>query len=133
MTPTEWDEIVSWIEARWTKGWHAEQAVAFFYDLNDFDASDVWTGLHDYYNQGEAFPPTGSQLKARALDARRQSAIQDRYDTVALPEPVTDNTGWIARLYPGETVTAVEHIRRVHRQRGPCGSRFCDIHQQEDA
>ena len=131
MTGDEWGELAAWIDTRWPNQWHAEQAVAYYHDLDEFDASDVWAGLYHLYNQGLRFAPNGSQLKAATISERRQAALEDRYDSVALPEPVETETGRIGRLYPGETVDASEHIRRVHESKGPCGSRFCDIHTDQ--
>ena len=131
MNNTEWTEIVAWIEARYPKAWKAEQVIAFYEDLEQFDASDVWTGVYGFYSEGSAFPPTGAQLASRARESRRDAAVEDRYDRPALPEPVTMPVdSWLTKWYPGETVTWGEHIRRVHKTRR-CESRFCDIHSQE--
>ena len=132
MTPTEWAEIVAWVEARYPKAWAAEQNVAYFEDLEQFDASDVWTGILGFYETGSAFPPTGSQLVSRARESRRESAVEDRYDRPALPEPVVMPVdSWLTKWYPEETVTWTEHIRRVHADGYPCQSRLCDIHNEE--
>ena len=131
MNNTEWTEIVAWVEARYPKAWAAEQNVAYFDDLNGFDISDVWSALFTLYDRGSDFAPTGSKLKAAAMDERRASALRDRYDTVALPEPVTRPIGsWLEKWYPDETVTWTEHIRRVHADGYPCQSRLCDIHNE---
>jgi len=132
MTNEEFDEIVEWVTSRFAKGWNAEQVVAYFEDLGRFDASDVWTGLFGYYEEGTAFPPTGSQLVSRARQSRRAAAVEDRYDRPALPEPVTMPVdSWLTKWYPEETVTWTEHIRRVHADGYPCQSRLCDIHNEE--
>jgi len=132
MTNEEWTEIVAWVEARYPKAWAAEQNVAYFEDLEQFDASDVWTGLFGYYEEGTAFPPTGSQLVSRARTSRRQAAVEDRYDQPALPEPVLKPvSSWLTKWYPEETVTWTEHIRRVHADGYPCQSRLCDIHNED--
>ena len=131
MTPIEWAEIVAWVEARYPKAWAAEQNVAYFEDLEQFDASDVWTGILGFYETGSAFPPTGSQLVSRARESRRESAVEDRYDRPALPEPVVMPVdSWLTKWYPEETVTWGEHIRRVHATKR-CESKFCDIHSQQ--
>ena len=134
MTNEEWTEIVAWVEARYPKAWAAEQNVAYYDDLHGFDISDVWSALLTVYDRGSDFAPTGSKLKAAAIVERRASALRDRYDSVALPEPTPDELpadGWIARRYPGEQVDGTEHVRRWHTEKGPCGSKFCDIHSQQ--
>ena len=132
MTNEEWTEIVAWVEARYPKAWAAEQNVAYYEDLNAFDASDVWTGLLNYYEEGTAFPPTGSQLVSRARQSRKAAAVEDRYDRPPLPEPVTMPVdSWLTKWYPEETVSWTEHIRRVHADGYPCESRLCDIHSQQ--
>ena len=134
MKPSEWDEVVDWVDNRWPNSWRPEQALAYLDDIKDYDASDVWGGLFAYYNTGQAFPPTGSQLVARARDERRATAIQDRYDQPALPEPVEVKPveSWLNKWYPTEDVSWTEHVRRNHRRRDQsCTNRFCDVHQKD--
>lgn len=134
MNNAEWDKVVEWVNARYQKGWKSEHDVAYFDDLHDFDISDVWSALFTIYDKGSDFAPTGSRLKAAAIEERRASALRDRYDTVSLPEPVTRPIGsWLEKWYPEETVSWTEHIRRVHKTKGPCGSRMCDIHAADYA
>lgn len=129
MTPDEWQAIVEWIDQRFTKGWHPEQAVAYYEDLERFDASDVWSALYYLYDQGRDFPPTGSKLRARTLTELQMAAERDRYDHVALPEPAVPGDGFFATLYPGERVSGMEHIRRWHAKHQPnCTNPACDIH-----
>ena len=119
---------MEWVNARFTKPWRAEQAVAYLDDLAEFDTTDVWSALYHLYSQGIEFAPTGSKLKARALTERRQSALEDRYDNPALPVPVRES-GWLVND-DGERETGLEHIRRVHAAKGPCGNPRCDIHKE---
>ena len=132
MTPTEWDEIVDWIDQRWPNSWRPEQALAYLEDVSEFDASDVWGGVYAYYGKGVAFPPNGSQLVAAAREERRQAAVADRYDQPALPEPVEKVVeSYLNKWYPNDKVTWTEHVRRNHRKRHQdCTNRFCDVHQQ---
>ena len=131
MNPEEWDKVVDWVNARFPKGWGPEQDVAYYEDLEEFDASDVWSAVFTLYDRGTEFAPKGSTIRAAAIDERRASALRERYDNPGLPEPVEkeqDVPGWFGHLYPGETVDGAEHVRRWHRKLGPCGSRYCDIH-----
>ena len=130
MTPEEWVEIVDWVQQRWPNGWHDEQDVAYYDDLKRFDASDVWVAVFAIYSKGLAFPPNGSMIMAKVLDKTKDRAEQARYDTPALPAAVGGLPvgGWLDKWYPGERVSWSEHIVRVHASKGPCGSRFCDMH-----
>ena len=134
MTPSEWVEIVEWVDARWPNQWKPEQDVAYYHDLKDFDASDVWTGLIDEYNRGIDFAPKGSRLVAGAIKSRKQTALDDRYDTVALPVPVVEEPrtyeSHLDKWYPDEQVSWSEHVRRLHAKGRPCNSRLCDIHNE---
>ena len=131
MTPNEWVEIVEWVDARWPNQWKPEQDVAYYHDVKDFDATDVWSALFAENQRGIDFAPKGSRLVAGANESRRAAAIADRYDTVALPEPVRKPIGsWLEKWYPNEQVSWTEHIRRVHAKGKPCKSRLCDIHNQ---
>ncbi len=78
MTREQWLEIVDWVTDRFpNKPWVAEQGLAYYEDLKGYDATDVWTALHAFYEQGQAFAPNGSQLLARTQEASRQSARDD--------------------------------------------------------
>lgn len=133
MTEPEFNEVVDWIEARWPDQWRQEQIVAYYEDLQAFDASDVWSAVYRWSNEGNDFAPKGSRLVVWSNEERRQTALDSRYDNPALPEPakLQVREGSIADLYPGEVVSGYEHIRRVHTKHGPCGSRYCDIHAEE--
>ena len=49
LTPEQWQELVEWVAARFIhKPWTAEQALAYFYDLEEFDATDVWAALFSF-------------------------------------------------------------------------------------
>ena len=133
MNADQWEEIVEWVEERFPDTqWLPEQVTVYYQDLKDFDVSDVWSGLFTLYDKGRDFAPNGSQLKAAAGDERKASALRDRYDNPALPEPVTEVRkpvgSWLEKWYPDETVSWTEHIRRVHAKGKPCKSRLCDIH-----
>ena len=134
MTVEEWDEIVKWVDDRWPNQWHPEQQVAYYDDLAAFDASDVWTALFAENQKGIDFAPKGSRLIAGANESCRQTALNDRYDSVALPVPVEEPRTYESHLdkwYPGETVSWTEHIRRLHADGYPCQSHLCDIHDKK--
>lgn len=131
MTGDEWQEVVEWIADRFPDSqWHAEQAVAYFFDVEDFDASDVWSGVFKLYEQGLRFAPNGSQLLAASRDERRDAAMRDRYR--GLPEGKRDDTvswsDYTVKTF-GEELSADDVIRRLHRERfQDCKSPTCDIH-----
>ena len=89
MTPAEWQEIVVETDKRWPGQWTPSQAVAFFGDLREFDAVDVWSAWHALNDSGREFPPNGSLLRSRSIDERRTSAKRELWDNPkpALPEP----------------------------------------------
>lgn len=130
MTPEEWIEIVAWIGERFPDtGWKAEQQVAYFDDLAAFDAQDVWVGILGYYEKGERFAPTGSQLVSRARDERRRSAQEDIYR--ALPEEAGEPTTWnqYTQRRFGEELTPMQVIQKLHADQ-PCTNEDCEIHYE---
>jgi len=134
-TTKEWQEIMEWIGARFPeKPWTAEQAVAYFHDLEDFDASDVWTGLLAFYEEGQRFAPNGSQLLHAARKERRRGAIDDLYRTSdrALPEPKEPVPEWeeITRKRFDEVLTPTEYVARIHADSSRCRNSNCDIHNE---
>jgi len=133
MDAAEWAEMVEWVEARFPdSAWHPEQAVAYFYDLQDRDASDVWAGLFHIYEQGSSFAPTGSQLLAATIEQVKLQARQDVYR--ALPESRGRSVTWeeYTKLRFGESLTAWEVIRRVHGEQTDCTNPACDIHDNKE-
>ena len=132
MIPSEWIEIVDWIGKRFPDHpWAAEQALAFYDDLAEFDASDVWSGLYSLYEEGQRFAPNGSQLLKAARSERRREA---RPDQNALPETTEDRVSDVWRKVSetkfGEVVSFQEAIERIHAER-PCKTRTCPIHYPE--
>lgn len=136
MTTTEqWSELVEWIGARFPdKPWAAEQAVAYFYDLEDYDASDVWSGLFALYDAGQRFAPNGSQLVAAARAERRRTAIDDLYrkSDRALPADAEDSKpvewGDYSQRRFGEVLTPTQVVARIHAESTKCKNTDCDIH-----
>lgn len=133
-TTDQWSELVEWIGVRFPdKPWAAEQAVAFFYDLEGYDASDVWAGLFSLYDAGQRFAPNGSQLVAAARVEQRRTAIDDLYrkSDRALPadveaaEPV--EWGDYSQRRFGEVLTPTQVVARIHLERAPCNTTTCDI------
>ena len=138
MKSEEWSEIVEWIADRFPESqWHAEQAVAYFFDIEEFDASDVWGGVFKLYEQGLKFAPNGSQLLAAVRDERREAAMRDRYR--GLPEDTQqrdEQSTWeeFTQNRFGEQLTPNAVIRRLHAERFPdCTNPLCDIHATEGA
>jgi len=133
MTGAEWQEVCEWIADRFPESqWHAEQAVAYFFDVEKFDASDVWGAVLALYEKGLRFPPTGSQLVAGSYEQRREAAMRDRYR--GLPDTPVEQIGWeeYTVRHFGQPMTADAVIRRLHAERFPdCSSPTCDIHRKE--
>lgn len=129
MEAGEWAEVVEWVEARFPdSAWKPEQAVAYFYDLNTHDASDVWAGLFHIYEKGSSYAPTGSQILAATIEQVKQQARQDVYR--ALPEERGHGITWqdYTKLRFGEELSAWEVIKRVHKERSDCTNAACDVH-----
>jgi len=141
-TVEQWTEITEWVTDRFpNKPWAAEQALAYFYDLEDYDASHVWAGLHSLYEKGQAFAPNGSQLLAKTIEESRLAARDDMYRT-ALPEPprkpmTSGEPSYAVRRY-GEDMrgaTGTQLIERIHNDLPAvkCGNKRCDMHHDEGA
>ena len=129
MSPDQWGEIVEWVGDRFpNKPWNAETAVAYFYDLEQFDVTDVWAGLHHLYEEGQAFAPTGSQLLYTTRKLRRESAFTERYEAKALPAATGSVWSVWAKEKFGEDLTAIEMIERLHRESTTCKSSSCPFH-----
>jgi len=129
MTPDEWGEIVEWVGARFPNNpWVADTAVAYFYDLEQFDVSDVWSGLHYLYEKGQAFAPTGSQLLYTTRKIRRKGAFTELLEPKALP-PVESGVWsvWAKKRF-GEDLTGTELIERIHKESTKCNSKSCPYH-----
>lgn len=137
VTNEEWIELVEWVNTRYPdRPWRAEQAVAYFYDLEEMSIGDVWSGLFALYEAGRAFAPTGSELLAATREAARRAAREEHYRTGgrALPEEAYDPKAEVTwaefstRRF-GEELTPGEVIARMHASRTDCRSTTCDIHQ----
>jgi len=131
MTGEQWQELVEWIAERFPDSqWHAEQAVAFFFDLQDYDASDVWAGVFALYEGGLKFAPTGSELVA----ATRKKQLDKRYSYSYPKLPPEHRAGssltWdeYTEKRFGEVQTAQQVIERLHAERPPCGNGQCILH-----
>jgi len=131
MEPDQWGEVVEWVKVRFPKDqWHAEQVVAYFDDVAQFDAADVWAGLIQIYEQGSAFAPTGSQLVAATKAERWKAAEADRYRGLPEPkgEPYRPDENWISKRF-GEQLSTMDAIRRIHGEQKSCGNPLCDMHR----
>lgn len=117
-TPAEWEELVEWVNLRWPdRPWKAEQAVAYFYDLQKMDATDVWSALYALYEAGRAFAPTGSELLARSREEARRRARDAAMDRPELPagEPTTWDNYSMNRF--GRILRPQEVIEQLYRER----------------
>jgi hypothetical protein len=131
MTGDQWTKVVEYVADRFPdQQWHAEQALAYFYDLEGEQFDDVWAGLIQIYEAGTRFAPNGSQLIAASRKQRHLSAVQARY---ALPETIDEapsDTGfaeWTTARF-GEAMTGLALIERIHGESKPCGTKSCNIH-----
>ena len=128
MTADEWGEIVDWLAERYPDSQYtAEDVIVIFTDLKDFDPSDVWSAVYWFHEQGREFPPNASMLLSRTLDERLRSARADMYR--GLPESAGERPpveGWIKKRF-GVNMTGTELIARIHKERGPCKTKTCDV------
>ena len=135
ITAEHWSELVEWIEKRFpNKGWHAEQAVAYFNDMRDrFDMTDVWTAVLGMNEKGQRFAPNGSQLIAATIEVVHRDAVDDLYRRTpgdAKPLPESERVEWsdyAVRRF-GEKLDWNEAIARIHSEMRPCNTKTCEIH-----
>jgi hypothetical protein len=139
MTGTEWTELVVECEKRWPNFWTKEQAVAYYQDIRDFDAIDVWSAWHLLYSQGRDTPPNGSMLQAVARQEARRSR-DTGYHRLELPDPDTV-TVWetYSQQTYGRVVSMQQAIRTEHAKlpADQCAglrsyNRHCDIHKTKE-
>ncbi len=132
ITATEWDELVEWVTARFPNDpWRAENAVAYFYDLEQYDVGDVWAGLMSLYETGQRFAPNGSQLVAAIIDVRRRAARRAAY---RLPADTGVPMSWedYSQRRFGETLTPTQVVERVHMSLPACGNETCGLHYPKE-
>ena len=138
MTADDWTEICDWYEDRYRHSQYtAEDAVAIFADLKQFDASDVWSAVFRLHEQGREFPPNASVLLARTIDERAKSAREDMYrgtpeargTPLPQPEPIEWSEYVVKRF--GEKLSWNDAIARIHAQMRPCNTKTCDLHYKE--
>ena len=94
MTHEDWLEIVEWIDQRFTRGWTPDQAVAYYDDLKQWKAEDIWDALYRLYDRGLQFPPNGSELRSEVKDVVRDRMERARYESQGLPAPTNKGMGW---------------------------------------
>ena len=139
MNGSEWTEVVVETEKRWPNQWTPDQAVAYYQDLKDFDAVDVWAAWHRLNESGIEFAPKGSRLLELTIEERRESARRDMWQRPALTageEPVASWRAYAISTY-GEPLTCEEAVKIEHGKlpASMCiGLRlvkpFCDIHKE---
>ncbi|KKM70962.1 hypothetical protein LCGC14_1435560 [marine sediment metagenome] len=125
----DWDELVEWLDKRFpNRSWRPEQAIAYYADMRErFDMSDVWTSVFAMYEKGQTFAPNGSQLIADTIRVVRHAAVDELYR--GLPETAGERPpveGWIKKRF-GVNMTGTELIARIHKERGPCKTKTCDV------
>lgn len=86
MTLQEWDELLTWMEARWPDlSWTAVTCKALFEDLDRYDAAEVWDAVYRIYQNGETYPkPAQVVSMVRELTAHTRRA--DAQGLPALPD-----------------------------------------------
>lgn len=131
MEPNEWTEIITWLDERFPRGWTPDQAVAFFADLSDYAAEDVWDALYRIYDRGIAYPPTGSELKKETTLVVRDRIQRARDEARGLnPGDLEDGSWktWGPKL--GWEGSLDEAVKSRHAALYPKGCPFseCDVH-----
>ena len=130
MTPAEWQEIVVETDKRWPGHWTPDQAVAYYQDLREFDAVDVWSAWNALNDSGREFPPNGSLLRSRSIDERRAAAKRELWNRPQL-ERQNGTVSW-QTFATGTYETPVglwEAARLEHETWSGCRSPYCDIHR----
>lgn len=113
MTPAEWQEIVEATDQRWPGQWTPQQAIAYYTDLKEFEAVDVWTAWNRLNDTGREFPPNGSLLRSRAIEERREAARREMWERPALgtSEKTVSWRTYALATY-GEPISLFEAARR---------------------
>jgi hypothetical protein len=135
MNASDWDDIVGFVSKRYPDNQYTcEDTIVMFEDLKDFDASDVWSAMNHYHEEGHSFPPNASLLLSRAIDERHKSAREDMYrgtpeargKPLPQPEPIEWSEYVVKRF--GEKLSWNDAIARIHAQMRPCNTKTCDLH-----
>ncbi len=138
MDHKQFDKLVDFVAERYPDSqWTAEDVVAIFADLERFDASDVWSAMNHYHEQGREFPPNASLLLSRSIDERQKTAREEMYRGIPegrgkpLPEPEPIDWSEYAVKRFGERLSWDDAIARIHSEMRPCNTKTCDIHYQK--
>lgn len=135
MEKHHFDEMIDFVAKRYPDNqWTAEDVVAIFADLKDFDASDVWSAMNHYHESGREFPPNASLLLARSIEERQKTAREEMYrgtpegrgKPLPEPEPIEWSDYAVKRF--GEEMSFTDVVARIHREMRPCNTKTCDIH-----
>lgn len=124
MSPESWMELVGWVDARWAgRTWSHDQAKAYYTDLKNMDAADVWDAMYHLYGEGREYPPTGSVLMSKTRDiyvTRARADAAQQLPPPAAPEGATDWDSWAHQLgYTG--LALAEAVRVSHHRQFPKG------------
>lgn len=69
MTRSEWDKVVAVIAANWPHSPPPDESIdKWFADLERFPAEQVYAVVETFSLDGERFPPTGGQIRARLAE-----------------------------------------------------------------
>ncbi len=135
MNAKDWDDIVGFVAKRYPDNQYtAEDTIVMFEDLHNFDASDVWSAMNHYHEEGREFPPNASLMLSRSIDERQKTAREDMYrgtpeergKPLPAPEPIDWSEYAMKRF--GEAMSFTDVIARIHAEMRPCNTKTCDIH-----
>lgn len=132
MDADQFKDLVKFVAKRYPDSqWTAEDVVAIFADIRDFDASDVWSAMNHYHEQGREFPPNASLLLARSIDERQKTAREEMYggEVRGKPLPEPEPIDWTkTTMKLADEKSFDEVVARIHREMRPCNTKTCDIH-----
>ncbi len=130
MDHEQFGELVDWVAERYPDTqWTAEDIIAIFADLKQFDASDVWSAMNHYHESGREFPPNASLMLSRSIEERQKTAREEMYQgqEYGKPLPKPEPIDWSAT----EPIDGTAEVARIHAAMRPCNTKTCDIHYPE--
>lgn len=123
MTNTEWLEIVEWVGDRF-KSWTPDQAVAFYDDLHQHNAEDVWDALYRLYDKGLEFAPNGSQLRKETSLVVRERMERAKWEAQGLEPPAGSRYGVVKWLQEQGFDSFAAAVVAAHKRVYPKGCPF---------